>query len=102
MLDFSSLSLPSGLHRDHPPTKCHLDGTEQVPFIYSLLHQSTVIASPLITEVVGAVVSVLMIWVITGVLFYEAVLRVMHPERFKIDADIMLITACVGVYVNVL
>ena len=47
-------------------------------------------------------VSVLIIWVITGVLFYEAVLRVIHPERFEVNADIMLITACIGVYVNVL
>ena len=54
----------------------------------------------LLTEVVGAVVSVLIIWVITGVLFYEAVQRVIHPQ--KIDADIMLITACTGVFVNVL
>ena len=54
------------------------------------------------TEVVGAAVSVLIIWVITGVLFYEAVLRVLHPDRYEVDADIMLITACIGVYVNVL
>ena len=50
----------------------------------------------------GAVVSVLIIWVVTGVLFYEAVLRVIYPERFKVNADDMLITACIGVYVNVL
>ena len=48
----------------------------------------------------GAVVSVLIIWVVTGVLFYEAVQRVIHP--IKINANIMLITACIGVFVNVL
>ena len=53
------------------------------------------------TEVVGAVVSVLIIWVITGVLVYEAVLRVKFPDRFEVNANIMLITACVGVWVNV-
>ena len=53
------------------------------------------------TEVVGAVVSVLIIWVLTGVLVYEAVLRVIH-QNFEVDANIMLITACVGVFVNVL
>ena len=52
------------------------------------------------TEVMGAVVSVLIIWVITGVLLYEAVQRVINP--IKIDADIMLITACAGVFVNTL
>ena len=52
-------------------------------------------------EVVGAVVSVLIIWVLTGVLVYEAVLRVIH-QTFEVDANIMLITACVRVFVNVL
>jgi len=52
-------------------------------------------------EVVGAVVSVLIIWVLTGVLVYEAVLRCIRQE-FEVDANIMLITACVGVFVNVL
>ena len=53
-----------------------------------------------LAEVMGAVVSVLIIWVVTGVLFYEAVQRVIHP--IEINANIMLITACVGVFVNVL
>ena len=46
-------------------------------------------------------VSVLIIWVLTGVLVYEAVLRCIHQE-FEVEAIIMLITACVGVFVNVL
>ena len=50
-------------------------------------------------EVLGAVVSVLIIWVITGALFYKAVQRVIDP---KIEAGIMLITSCIGVYVNIL
>ena len=67
-----------------------------------LLGASLIIFFLFSTEVVGAVVLVLIIWVITGVLFYEAVLRVIHPERFEVNADIMLITACIGVFVNVL
>ena len=51
-------------------------------------------------EVVGAIISILIIWVVTGVLFYEAVRRVIHP--IEINANIMLITACIAVYVNVL
>ena len=98
LLDFSSLSLPSGLHRDPPPIECHSDGTEQVK--YNQLSSKHIIYFIFLTEVVGAVVSVLIIWVITGVLFYEAVQRVIHP--IEIDADIMLITACIGVFVNVL
>ena len=49
----------------------------------------------------GAIVSVLLIWVLTGVLLYEAVQRVIHQD-YEIDASIMLITATVGVFVNVL
>ena len=52
-------------------------------------------------EVLGALVSVMVIWILTGVLVYEGVLRVIHQD-YEIDADIMLITAAVGVYVNVL
>ncbi len=52
-------------------------------------------------EVIGAIVSVLIIWLVTGVLCYEAVKRIIADD-IEIDADIMLITACVGVFVNVL
>jgi zinc transporter 2 len=51
--------------------------------------------------VVGAVISVLIIWLITGILVYEAILRIITNEE-EVNADVMLITACVGVYVNVL
>ena len=50
---------------------------------------------------VGAVISVLVIWVLTGVLVYEAILRIID-QNYEIDADIMLITACAGVGVNLL
>ena len=53
------------------------------------------------SEVIGALLSVLIIWLLTGVLVYEAILRLIHPD-YHIDADVMLITACVGVFVNVL
>ncbi|XP_015761455.1 PREDICTED: zinc transporter 2-like [Acropora digitifera] len=52
-------------------------------------------------EVLGALTSVLIIWVLTGVLVYLAVLRVITPD-FEIKADIMLITAGVGLAVNIL
>ena len=53
------------------------------------------------TEVVGAVVSVLVIWVVTGILVYLAVLRIINQD-YTINADIMLITAGASVGVNVL
>ena len=52
-------------------------------------------------EVLGAVVSVLMIWVVTGILVYMAVLRVISME-FEIDAKVMLITSGLGVLVNII
>ena len=52
-------------------------------------------------EVIGATVSVLMIWVVTGVLVYAAVLRCVSGD-FEIDATIMLITSGVEVVVNIM
>ncbi|CAL7942830.1 unnamed protein product [Xylocopa violacea] len=50
-------------------------------------------------EVIGALTSVLLIWVVTGILFYLAVERVIHKD-FELDATVMLITSVVGVAVN--
>ncbi|VDM32886.1 unnamed protein product [Hydatigera taeniaeformis] len=50
-------------------------------------------------EVVGALVSVLMIWLVTGILVYLAVMRVIH-QHYEIDGMVMLITSAVGVAVN--
>ncbi|XP_049882624.1 zinc transporter 2-like isoform X2 [Pectinophora gossypiella] len=50
-------------------------------------------------EVIGALTSVLLIWVVTGVLVYMAVQRVIYRD-FDIDATVMLITSAVGVAVN--
>ena len=46
-------------------------------------------------EVVGAMVSVLLIWVVTGILVYLAVLRVISGD-FEIDSTVMLITSGVS------
>ena len=50
---------------------------------------------------VSAVLSVLLIYILTAILLYEAVLRTIHQE-FDIDGDVMLITAAVGVAVNLM
>eukprot|EP00800_Vazella_pourtalesii_P000011 TRINITY_DN1000_c0_g1_i2.p1 TRINITY_DN1000_c0_g1~~TRINITY_DN1000_c0_g1_i2.p1 ORF type:complete len:448 (+),score=45.19 TRINITY_DN1000_c0_g1_i2:174-1517(+) len=51
-------------------------------------------------EVMGAVISVLIIWLVTGILVYEGIQRVIYQD-FEIDADIMLIISTAGLYVNV-
>ncbi|XP_018326011.1 zinc transporter 2 [Agrilus planipennis] len=52
-------------------------------------------------EVIGALTSVLLIWVVTGVLVYLATERILH-EDYEIDSKIMLITSGVGVVVNII
>ncbi|CAH8521504.1 unnamed protein product [Dicrocoelium dendriticum] len=51
-------------------------------------------------EVVGALASVLMIWLVTGILVYLAVVRIMSGH-YDIDGKIMLITSTIGVGVNI-
>lgn len=50
-------------------------------------------------EVMGALLSVLLIWVVTGVLVYLAIRRVITRD-YEIDGQVMLITAAVGVFFN--
>ncbi|CAB3986476.1 Zinc transporter 2 [Paramuricea clavata] len=51
-------------------------------------------------EVMGAILSVLIIWVLTGVLVHQAVERIITGEH-HVNADIMLIVAACGVGVNI-
>ncbi|XP_063062346.1 probable proton-coupled zinc antiporter SLC30A4 [Engraulis encrasicolus] len=53
------------------------------------------------SEVVAAGISVLLIYILTGVLLNEAVKRTVSQD-FSIDGDVMLITAAVGVAVNLI
>ncbi|XP_053382354.1 proton-coupled zinc antiporter SLC30A2-like [Mercenaria mercenaria] len=52
-------------------------------------------------EILGALVSILFLWVITGVLCYMAVERVVSMD-FEVNATVMLITAACGVAFNLL
>ena len=52
-------------------------------------------------EVIGALTSVLLIWVVTGILVYMAVQRVIY-QTFEIDSKVMLITSGIGVIVNLM
>merc|ERR1719222_886369 len=51
-------------------------------------------------EVIGATISVLMIWLVTGVIVYMAILRVINQE-FMSEPKAMLITSGLGVLVNI-
>lgn len=52
-------------------------------------------------EVLSAMISVMLVYVLMGFLLYEAVQRTIHMN-YEINGDIMLITAAVGVAVNVM
>lgn len=53
------------------------------------------------SEILGALVSIILLWVITGILVYLAVERVVSND-FEIKSEVMLITAGCGVAFNLM
>ncbi|XP_069703707.1 proton-coupled zinc antiporter SLC30A2-like [Periplaneta americana] len=51
-------------------------------------------------EILGALLSITIIWVMTGGFVYLAVLRVVHQD-FTIKADTMMVVAAIGVVINI-
>ena len=54
------------------------------------------------SEVLGALLSVLMIYGISAGLIYEATKRVKNPDSYELNPDVMLIVSCAGVFINVM
>ncbi|XP_004943866.2 zinc transporter 4 isoform X1 [Gallus gallus] len=54
-----------------------------------------------LVEVLSAIISVLLVYILMAFLLYEAVQRTIHMD-YEINGDIMLITAAVGVAVNLI
>lgn len=52
-------------------------------------------------EILGAFMSIFLIWGLLGWLNYEATQRILHPPEEPIDADLMLITASIGFLCNI-
>ncbi|NXP05675.1 ZNT8 protein, partial [Thinocorus orbignyianus] len=52
-------------------------------------------------EILGALMSMVIIWMVTGVLAYLASMRLLHPD-YDIDATVMLITSACAVLANIL
>lgn len=52
-------------------------------------------------EVIGAMASVFMIWVITGILVWLAIGRLINGD-YEVNAKIMLITSGLAILVNVM
>ena len=60
-----------------------------------------IVCNFILTEVLGALVSIIIIYITTGILLYLAVHRVINSE-YEINADEMLITAGLGVAFNIM
>lgn len=60
------------------------------------------LADPLLltAEILGAFISVMSIWIVTGVLVYLAVERIVHDD-YEIIGHVMLITSGCAVVVNI-
>ncbi|NWH66996.1 ZNT8 protein, partial [Geococcyx californianus] len=52
-------------------------------------------------EILGALMSMIIVWIVTGVLTYLASMRLLHPD-YNIDATVMLITSACAVLANIL
>ena len=53
-------------------------------------------------EIIGALMSIFIIWGLLGYLNYMATMRIINPPEQKIDADVMIITACIGFGCNII
>uniref|UniRef100_A0A663N606 Proton-coupled zinc antiporter SLC30A8 n=1 Tax=Athene cunicularia TaxID=194338 RepID=A0A663N606_ATHCN len=52
-------------------------------------------------EILGALMSMIIVWMVTGLLTYLASMRLLHPN-YNIDATVMLITSACAVLANIL
>ncbi|NWH53047.1 ZNT8 protein, partial [Fregata magnificens] len=52
-------------------------------------------------EILGALMSMIIVWMVTGVLTYLAGMRLLHPD-YDIDATVMLVTSACAVLANIL
>lgn len=59
------------------------------------------LSSPLSTEILGAFISVISIWIVTGALVYLAIERIVRND-YEIDGHVMLVTSGCAVIVNIM
>jgi zinc transporter 2 len=51
-------------------------------------------------EILGALASVMLIWALTGVLVYEAIIRLTEPKDQQVEGFLMFIISTLGILVN--
>lgn len=103
LTDFASfmISLFSLFVAARPATRRMSFGWHRAGMAWHYRYFGEVKRASVFAEVLGALVSVLLIWVITGILVYIAVERIIN-KNYEVDGEIMLITASVGVGVNLM
>jgi solute carrier family 30 (zinc transporter), member 2 len=52
-------------------------------------------------EIIGALLSILIIWILTVLFFFESISRIFEPH-YQIDEKLMLITASIGLVINLI
>jgi zinc transporter 2 len=55
----------------------------------------------ILSEILGALLSILLLWVLTGIVVYMAIKRIISND-YEINATVMLIVAACGVAFNLL
>lgn len=72
---------------------------EEVNVIHEFLVDGVCVLEPL--EILGALLSILCIWVMTGVLVYLACERLLYPD-YQIKATLMIIVSGCAVAANIM
>lgn len=53
-------------------------------------------------EILGTILSIMLIWALTGILVYEAINRLGHLDQLRIDGRLMFLVGSIGLIVNLL
>lgn len=70
-------------------------------FYYVKVIKTPASPSLLSTEILGAFISVISIWIVTGALVYLAIERIVRND-YEIDGHVMLVTSGCAVIVNIM
>lgn len=87
------LSIYRNLEQTAPPC-----GKYETRRVFFLFFYSLVLLS---SEILGAFISVMSIWIVTGVLVYLAIERIVRDD-YEIDGHVMLVTSGCAVIVNIM
>ena len=52
--------------------------------------------------IIGAITSIVVLWVVNGFLVYFGIQRIIHLSDYKVEGKIMFIVACAGLVVNII